>query len=259
MTTTTEHSQQGMKSIEGGRGRRVARRVVLVLVTLLPLALTAAALASLLSDHDEGSHRFHDLSHAVWLGLLVWAPYALQWHRPMQKVALWQGAALGAPVLLAGGTAAGVDDPIFYVAFPLFALLVAVTHPARRRLLRGGDGLSPVLAPLAAVAAVPASLYAVAQLDLQRTMAADPHGELTHYAGQALVVLFAVVFALVAAIRTPGWQWAAGLATTTGVLLGLASLLDPGQSGAFGTRASLGVLLLSAAYGAAAVWEHRRV
>lgn len=258
MTATVQTASPAPAATEGGRARRVGRRVVLTLVTLLPFALTASSFASLLDDHDGGVHRFHDLSHTLWLGLLVWAPYALQWHRPARKVALWQGAAIGAAVLLAGGLAAGVDDPVFFVAFPLFAALVALTHPARSRLLRGGAGLSPVLAPLAAVAAVPASVYAVAQLELQRTMSDDVHGELIHYAGQALVVLFAVLFAAVASIRTPGWQWAAGLATATGLVLGLGSLADLEQSGAFPAGAAVGVVLLSTAYGAAAVWEHRR-
>lgn len=257
-TTAAATSSSAPAPPQSGRGRRIGRRVALVLVTLLPLALTAGAVASLAEGADGGVHRFHDLAHAVWLGLLVWLPYVLQWHRPVNKVALWQGAAVGAVLLPVLGLSAGVDDPIFYVAFPLFALLVAVTHPARARLLRAGAGLSPVLTPLAAIAAVPASLYAADQLGLQRSQAGDVHGELIHYAGQALTVLFAVVFGLVAALRTAGWQWAAGVATVAGVVLGAGSLLDTGQAGAWSAGVSVGVIVLSLAYGAAALWEHRR-
>jgi hypothetical protein len=240
------------------RGRRIARRIVLTLVTVLPLLLTAGALAELLAGKDHGAHRFHDFSHVVWLGALVCTPYALQWRRPERRVALWQGAAVGAVVLLVAGASAGVADPVFYVAFPLFATLVAVTHPARGRLLAAGAGLSAVLAPIAAVAAIPASLYAADQLGLQRAHPHDLHGELTHYVGQAVVVLFAVVFALVASLRSAGWQWAAGLASASGLALGVASIIGPDQPGAWRPAASAAVIALSAAYGMAAWWEHRR-
>jgi hypothetical protein len=242
-----------------GRGRRVGRRVVLGLITLLAGALTGGAVEALVVDRDGGIHRFHGIGHLVWLGLLVWVPYVLQWRRPERRIALWQGAAAAAAVLVVTMLSQGsaLDDPVFLVAFPLLAALVALTHPARRRLLTTG-GLSPVLAPLAALAAVPATLYAVDQLELQRTLGDDVHGELMHYASQAMVVLFVVVFAAVASLRAPGWQWVAGLAASAGVVLGVASLVAPSQSGAFSRSASAGVLALSLAFAAGALWEHRR-
>lgn len=243
---------------EGGKSRRIGRRVVLGLTTLLPGLLTLAALTSFVSGPDGGAHRFHDFTHFIWLGLLVVVPYALQWHRPGKKIALWQAAALGAPTLVGGGLLAGVSDPTFYVAFPLFAFLVWLTHPARSRLTSPGAGLSPVMAPLTALAAIPASLYAASQIDLQRKLAEDIHGAMIHYGSQALTVLFILVFAAVASLRSPGWQWAAGLAAAAGVALGAASLVFSGQSGTWSTPASLGVIALSLGYGAAARWEHRQ-
>jgi hypothetical protein len=41
-------------------------------------------------------------------------------------------------------------------------------------------------------------------------------------------------------------------------MLAVASLADTAQAGAFSATASVGVLVLSAVYAAAAAWEHRR-
>lgn len=255
---TTLLSDDTTPASKAGRGRRIGRRVALTLATLLPGLLALGALGSLLGGTHGGAHRFHDFTHFVWLLLLVVAPYALQWSRPEAKVALWQAAAVSAPVLVVGGLLAGVSDPVFYVAFPLFAFLVWLTHPARSTLLGGGSGISPVMAPLAAVAAIPGSLYVAEQLELQRNLAGDIHGALVHYGGQGLAVLFILVFAVIASMRTRGWQWTAGLASVAGFLIGVGSIVFAGQSGTWSAAASAGVIVLSGAFGAAAVWEARR-
>jgi hypothetical protein len=236
----------------------VGRRVVLTLGTILPALLTVGALASLASGADDGIHRVHDLVHACWLGLLVAIPYALHWRRPQTRVALWQGLAVGAVLVPVGGAVAGVADPVFYVFFPLLAFFTWFTHPARATLLRSGPGLSPVLTPLSALGAVAAVLYAVDQLGLQRDLASDPHGEMTHYASQGIAALTMAAFAAAASFRRPGWQWAGGLAAVAAAAWGAMSVALPDHAGSLGRGAGLRLLAAAAVFVAALVWEQRR-
>lgn len=137
-------------------------------------------------------------------------------------------------------------------------VILALLHPARSQLLRRGDGLSPILAPIALLAAVPLTSYGLAQAALQRGAAAsDPHAELAHYAGMTMVVLLIPLLGLLASLRTRGSRvpaWTSGVAAA---LLGLVWLMFPSYPFSGGTAWGTLLLVGGVAFVALLEWELR--
>lgn len=235
-TSTMPRGPASITAPPGGHRFRAAWAATLAaLLGLLFTALTAVTIALWLSDSAyTQTNPLVDLAFFA-LGLIIAAGFASQVRG--RHVAGLQQAILALLVLAAAGWLGGRIEPLVgplvlvAAAGPLVAL-----HPDRRRLAAAGAGLSRPLAALAAVAAVPAIVYAAGMLDQAR--AAGPSCFLgqcvqgDRYAETAALAIAVVAVALLAAMRTPGWMlpaWAAGAAA---VGLGAASLAFPGQVGA---------------------------
>lgn len=217
------------------RFRAVWAATLAALLGLLFTALTAVTIALWASDSSyTETNPVVDLAFFA-LGLIIAAGFASQVRG--RHVAGLQQAILAVLLLAAAGWLGGRIEPLVgpLVLVAAAAPLVAL-HPARRRLVAAGEGLSWPLAALVAVAAVPATLYAASMLD--HALAAGPSCFLgqcvqgDRYAETAALAVAVVAVTLLAAMHTPGWMLPAWSAGATAVGLGAASLAFPGQVGA---------------------------
>lgn len=219
------------------RGFRAAWAVALTgLLGVLFTGMTAMTLALWATDPAyTQTNPVVDLTFFALGGILLTGGLASQIRTPT-VAGLQQGLVALLALAVAGWLGGRIEPlvgPLVLVAAaaPLVAFL-----PDRRRLLAAGAGLSRPLAALAAVAAVPAALYAAGMLDHAR--AAGPSCFLgqcvqgDRYAEAAALAIAVVLVALLAAMRTPGWMLPAWSASAAAVGLGVASLTFPGQVGA---------------------------
>lgn len=168
-----------------------------------------------------GGHLIHDVAFAAMM-LVAFVGVLIQFYRPARRVA----AAVGALVVVATLIGSMLVGPEFFApALVFLALVVAVAalHPAGViRSFRGASADRRVLA-MVALAAVPATLYAAAQLGLQFG-AGDDHAAFSHYAGMAAYVLVVLALGLLGATDVAGSRftlWTAGL---LGAYLGVVSI-----------------------------------
>lgn len=220
-----------------GSKRIVAFYVVTALFGLLfTLMLTImapvlpAALTGWFQPDAFGAHRFHETVAAILLWLVP-IGLLLQFVRPAQRVGAMQQVVLvllGLNLVILAG---GYSFPPMLI-FLALALVVAALHPARGQLLPAGVPDWRMFA-LALLAAVPLLVYATEQIGLQRlAVPGDEHGEFGHWVLMAGYAAAIILLSVVAAFRRPGWRapaWSAGLLA---MVLGLASLVMPGQASA---------------------------
>ncbi|HSK90805.1 MAG TPA: hypothetical protein VK875_05795 [Euzebyales bacterium] len=210
--------------------------MVTALLGLLFTGLTATTLALWANDATYSeTNPVVDLAFFALGGILVTAGLASQIRVP--RVAGLQQAVVALVVLsVAGGLGGRVEPFLGPLVLLAAAAPLVVLHPDRRQLLASGAGGSKPLAVLAAVAAVPAAVYAAGMLDRART--AGPSCFLgqcalgDRYAEAAALAVAVAVVALLAAARTEGWRLPAWSAGAAAALLGVASLFFPGQVGA---------------------------
>jgi hypothetical protein len=158
-------------------------------------------------------------------------------------------------VMEATALAFRVADPVFELGFPVALLVTGLLHPARARLLRPGRWVSPLLAPAALLAAVPAAMFTV---HLGRQMHGLPADQLLAVQAGADVAVTIPFVGLLAALRTNGWRvptWSTGIVS---VVLGAASVVHPDELGSLGAVAGVAVALAGVAFVALAEWEATR-
>jgi hypothetical protein len=152
------------------------------------------------------------------------------------------------------GFLAREQDPVFYIGFGTVLLLLWALHPARRTVLRlGAEGLSPLLVPMALVAAAPLSLYAARMLALHRAAGEDG----AFYLGIAATAVTVPLVALVAGLRAPGHRLPLWVAGVTLAVLCAGSLAYPGASVAMPQWAAWLGVLGAAAFVWVGEWERR--
>lgn len=237
---------------ETGTARRVTFLVLGVLLLLFAAVLTEGIpsfVTAFTATGEEVIHRFHDVQHGVFMGLVATVAFAVQvrWPSPAgaQQVAI---VAVTFVIAMLGGQ-------VFAVPVLVFVLVVAAylaVHPHRDRLLSGQSSSRPLMG-LSVIGAVPLLWYAWGQLAIQRTAAAsDPHAAPEpHYAGAAAVTLVLVLLAFAAARRPRGWRlpaWSAGLGA---VILGIAAVVLPEYRSSFGSVWGAATLLWGLAFLAA--------
>jgi hypothetical protein len=236
--------------------RRILFRIFCSLFGALCALLTVGAVATGLGSGGPGG-RLHVLllAHGALTGAFLSAGLLGQLRRPTERVAAWQMVLVTVVVMEATGLAFRVDDPLFEIGFPVALLLTGLLHPARGRLLRPGRWTSPLLAPAALVAAVPAAMFTV---HLGRQMHGLPTDQLLAVQAGCDVALTIPFVGLLAALRTTGWRvpaWSAGIVS---VVLGLASATHPDELGSAGLAGGLVVALAGAGFVTLAEWEAAR-
>jgi hypothetical protein len=202
----------------------------------------------------------HDLGYGVWGGLFMAVGYLSLLRAPERRVAPFQQTAL-ALVALTVAVVLSVDFGTLLLAagFAVLTAVLGVLHPARDRLVPRVEGPSVPLLALAALAAIPLTLYAVDMAALQRTgLPSDSHVAERHWSMMAAMALSIWLIGAQAAFRSPGWRisaWSAGLGAA---VFGLASTVFPAFPGSVGTTWGLVALLGGVAFVALAEWTLRR-
>lgn len=193
------------------RARAAGFYTVAGIAALLTALLTIGSASELFAAGKTPDERLAFVAHLPWLGLCFCAAFAAMLRRPRRRPAAYQQALAGTVGMYVAGLLAREPDPVFYVGFGTVLLLLWALHPARPALLRlGPDGISPLLVPMALVAAAPLSFYAARMLTL--------HGDGgAFYLGIASTAVTVPLVALVAGLRAPGHRlplWVAGVTLT---------------------------------------------
>jgi hypothetical protein len=236
--------------------RRILFRTFSALFGVLCALLTVGAVATGLASGGPGGH-LHVLllAHGALCGAFLSTGFLLQLHRPAARVAAWQMVLVAVLAMEVTGLAFRIDDPLFEVGFPVALLVTGLLHPERRLLLRPGRGLSPVLAPVALLAAVPAAALTVRIGHQMQGL----HGDALFavQAGYDVAITIPLV-GLLAALHTRGWRVPAWSTGVVAAVYGLASMGHPHELGSMGAGWGLAAVLAGAAFVALAEWEAAR-
>jgi hypothetical protein len=139
-------------------------------------------------------------------------------------------------------------------------MLVAL-HPARREFFKVGTRLSPRLAALSILAAIPATTYATTMLIQARQAGPScffgrcAYGD--RFAEMAALAISIVIAGMLAASKPGGWRvtaWSVGAAAAT---LGSASIVLPELPGALGQSGGAMTVAWGVLFIAVAEWEVR--
>ena len=258
------------------RGRRVAFRVLAVLLALWLLAMTVFGLTevvlmwlpedvvrSVVGDDGEAmpsiaEHR----SHFMAVGLVAWATVLsalAQLRRPERRVGSMRLlVVLALASLVAFGLSGTLGEWLLEEwTWVLPVLVLAVLHPRRADLLRAPSNDRGQLL-LAGLAALPWAWYVLANLRLQWINGVgDEHAALEHWAIAALLGVVVVAGAAIGAGRTNGWRLPAGIAGVASILFGVHSLVFPAPASSLPAVAAVAATAWGVAYLVASVRRAR--
>ncbi|HZI96005.1 MAG TPA: hypothetical protein VFD41_00615 [Actinomycetales bacterium] len=238
------------------RTRSVVFYAVAGVATLLTALLTVGATGSLFAGNLSDDGFIAAVAHIPWLALCYCAAFATMLRRPARRPAAYQQALATAVSMYVGALVAGENDPILFIGFGVVLVTLGLTHPARSALFRPGHGgISPVLVPMALVAAAPLALYS-ARITAELPDTTGPDG--VFYTGIAALALTIPFVAFVAGVRAPGSRlplWSAGISLV--VLCG-ASLVATEAASAMPAWAAVTGVVGGALFVAAGEWEQRR-
>lgn len=228
---------------EGSRARRIAFRILSVLVSLSLLVLMVFSLMevvlmwlpwdtlmSFIDDLPAGDeiHR----AHFNMIGIVSWALVAcvvVQLRRPERRVAAMLAAAgIVITGMLVYGLSGTLSEWLIEDVLPvIFVVGLAILHPRARDMLRRPN-LDRPMAMLVAAAAVPWIVFAVDHALTQfRDAAGDPHAQVEHWATAALMAVTIIWFALIGSSDHPGWRLPAWVAALASIEYGVHSLVFP--------------------------------
>jgi hypothetical protein len=243
------------------RLRRVAFTVwAALLVVLFGVAffgLTSLAIGWF-GDLEGVAGPVTDIGYGALVGLILTVGLASQLRHPERRIAGLQQAALVIPSLAAGSLLANDSQNAEQLILLIPALGVLwVLHPTRGELLRPPIRISPVLAVIALLGAIPLIAYAVAMGSAAQELIGPPH-HIQRLSWMAALAVAIELTAVLAALRTPGWRIPAWSAATAVMFFGVASVMFPEHPAAVGSV--WGGLAIGGGlfFGAVAEWEARR-
>ena len=208
-------------------------------------------------------HRLHDVSWGALGGILIAGGVLVQLRNPERKVSAMQMVA-AVVIVTAVASLLGEQVSPFLVPFLLLPALVVWFHPARAEILKPGAGISPILAGLAVIAAVPLIKWGFDQIDIQKaepeglTGAFADHWEEGHWFQMGALAFSLPVAGLIASMKTTGWLITARLAGAAAAVFGVASLVLDNYASALDTGWAWATLLGSLVFVAVAEWESRK-
>jgi peptidoglycan/LPS O-acetylase OafA/YrhL len=251
-----------MQAAGPSRARTIAFRVVVIVFALgALLGLFGVGVVLAFLDNQDGEiHRVHDMAFGVLSGAIVTVGLLAQLRRPERQTSAFYQIGVAALAALVAGLVAG--DPglgvFFFLALVVGMGILVWLHPARGALRAAAGGLSPVLAGLAAVGAVPALWFALTTSRFQRDFpATDPHVKMSHWTVMTAMLLVLVLAAFLAAMRYPGWRVTAWSVGAGAFLYGLASTVYPHHAGSKGVGWGVAAMAFGAVFVGAAEWVAR--
>jgi hypothetical protein len=253
------------------------RQIALVVLALFLGALFAYPGSGLLvgwsSTEDGGIHRFHTVVWGVHTGLVLSIGLLALLVRTEERVATAQQVGVAMAVMMAvffGSVviphfgqplAPEIDRLVFSVTVLVLTGVILALHPRREELFRSGRRLSKPMAAFAVIGLAVAAPYALGQIQIQQAvdLATDPHSAVTeHWDEMATTALVLPLVALVAALRTRGWQLVAWTAGIGKMVFGAASVLMPEQASSPGVTWGAVALVGGVLFIAIAAIEARR-
>ena len=243
--------------VAASRGRTVAFRIVAGLLGVLVsvLSIPFAIFAPFASGTDV-IHRVHNIGGAAGFGLLGILLLVCAWQP--ERVGAFQAVIVAAVACIIGGLLGGDLLTAGWLIPLVGAMILTPLHPYRGELLTKPKWSLP-MAALTTTALIPAVVFALHVGNLQRTGdPQDPHIEMHHWSGMAVMGLILVGVAKVAAMRTTGWRLTAWMAGVAAMVYGGASLAYPNYPGAEGTLWGWLVIAWAALYISAAEWQFQK-
>jgi MFS family permease len=184
---------------------------------------------------------------------------------PLDQIHLWHIAELTAlTLLLLGGTMFGLvlypqEQPLLAQFFVLalliaticivpfdvrgavclpLAALVSLAYPDRRALLsfKQTGPISKVLftATLVFAVCMDPVIWQEVNYQVLGMSGGDPHAQLLHWIGSALLMILLIVAGLLASTRRPGWKTLSAVTGITYCFLGVIAMLTEGYAGSWG-------------------------
>lgn len=165
----------------------------------------------------------------------------MQAYKPAKRIVAIQQTVLVITLIVASMVLAGNFFSSILVVVEL-AVAAALLHPARRDMFRVriAGRFSPVLAGLAAVAALPLAAYAIGQFGLTGT--GNEHALAGHYAGMIAYAVIVATLGLLASAKPIGWRVPLFSAAGLAAILGLASVLFPAHASSVGAMWGIAAL-----------------
>jgi len=209
---------------------------------------------------DQARNQVLDVGWGAVFGLILPLGLLAQLRAPERRIAGIQQTAVVAFALALAG-AAGQKG--WYVALAAgiavaSAVLVAL-HPTRRTFLARGRCVEPTMLALAAVAAVPALVYAARTASAQRRdlpPADAVSNGLHHWTVMTALALLVPGLVLLAAARTSGWRVPAVSASIAAAAWAISCLrAPPSAAGSEGHAWAWAALVWAVATAAAAAWR----
>jgi hypothetical protein len=136
---------------------------------------------------------------------------------------------------------------------------IAALHPARKQLLTRPGKPDPILAVVAALALVPAAIYAAQMAANHRAgLPGDDTNGFQHWTVQAALPIALVGLVALSALQTDGWRVPAITAAIGAATLGLFAIVDKGSAGDLATGWGAGALEWGIVVLLATARAHRR-
>lgn len=236
--------EQSLPAAAGSSLHRYAFPGFAVLVAVA-VGLGSFGLPSVLTAwFTEGAELPLRTQYVVWGALAgVLVPGAsLALVRPAWRIAAMQQLlAFVAMAALGLGLAFEAETARYVAAFSVPIMVLLALHPDRSSVLSATHRSDPWMFVVAALAAVPTGVYAVANLRLSAATVYtdDLHGGYAH-AGILALALLASLF--VAARGSTGWRVPAWITTVCATMLGMAGLLYPNDASSPGRLGGAGLL-----------------
>ena len=236
-----------MAVTQGKGGPRVIMFRTIALIGGVLHALPIVFLAISVSAAKDRIHVVHNTAGFALFTAVIALGWILAAISPDRMIAPFQAATLAAAALaVASLVSADIQGGSITVAI---AVLLVALHPARSSLFRMGR-TAPAPLVLAALAALPAVVFALSNASLQRNgMPMDPHIEMHHWTGMVAFALTPLVVAVVAGLGGPNRRIVAMAGGFSAAFFGVMSLLYSGYPGAVSAPWAIGCIVWGAALG----------
>jgi hypothetical protein len=211
------------------KGRAMAFRILAGLFGAVSLVLTIPFVVGSFVNDEDSVHRVHNVGGAAGFGLLLSVPLVLLAWRPRQTAVFRVALAMVVASVIAALLGEDLISGAYFVG-PVIIVVLLVIDPWSGDVLRFRNPRIEGLG-LAALATVPAVIYALDQAEIMRS--GDPmtdvtgHWEFHHWTGMAATALGLVLCGAVASFDARARRTAAFLVGGAAVVLGAVSLALP--------------------------------
>ena len=222
-------------------------RVVAGLALLVSLVLNFG-IVDLITAIDPSPEwepvRMLEAGWGIVFGILLPIPLAAQLRRGGGPVAtLQQLIVTTASLAIATLLTLKAHEWLLVAFWAAVTATIAALHPSRKQLLARPNKPDPILATVAALALVPAAIYAAQMAANHRAgLPGDDTNGFEHWTIQAALPIALAGLVALSALKTDGWRIPAVTAAIGAATLGLFAIVDKGSAGDVSTGWGAGAL-----------------